>query len=189
MIGLDVAVAFGLYMLLRPVSRPLALVPPTSPSGRWRPAAPGRPSARFRRSRPARSVRRRPDRVRSLVPLLGRLLRTSRAVPRLLAIGTSATGLVYLVGSFAALAAPGTSSLIDPLQLIAIVVEPAFAIRLVVRGLRVAPRPAPSVSGAARPAGSAAISLGGGARRGAGRGPILAGSAEHDHPQETRCPQ
>lgn len=67
--------------------------------------------------------------------VLGHLLLTRRLVSRPLAIGMTATGAVYLAGSFAALFAPEISTAIDPLYFIAIVVEPAFAIRLITRGL------------------------------------------------------
>jgi hypothetical protein len=66
---------------------------------------------------------------------LGRLLATAQLVSRPLAVGLSATGVVYLVGSLAALLAPSLSAAIDPFYLIAIVVEPAFAIRLITRGV------------------------------------------------------
>lgn len=84
--------------------------------------------------------------------VLGHLLLTHRLVSRWLAIGMSATGVVYLTGSFAALFAPGLSAAIDPFYFIAIVVEPAFAIRLIVRGLDT-PDP---VATTARPAAVAA---------------------------------
>jgi hypothetical protein len=47
----------------------------------------------------------------------------------------SATGLVYLTGSFAALFAPSLTPVIEPLYLIPFVAETAFAVRLVRRGL------------------------------------------------------
>jgi hypothetical protein len=47
----------------------------------------------------------------------------------------AATGGIYLVGSFAALFAPAASSVIEPFYVICLVVELAFAIRLVTRGL------------------------------------------------------
>ena len=47
----------------------------------------------------------------------------------------AATGVIYLVGSFAALFAPSASSVIEPFYAICLVVELAFAIRLVTRGL------------------------------------------------------
>lgn len=75
--------------------------------------------------------------VSSLV--LGRLLSMVPGVSRLLAVGMVVTGGVYLVGSFAALFAPDLSTVIDPFYGIAFVVELAFAIRLITRGL--APRP------------------------------------------------
>lgn len=66
--------------------------------------------------------------------VLGRLLAMSGLVSRRLAIGMSATGVVYLAGSLAALFAPGLSAAIDPFYVIPFVVELAFAIRLI-RGL------------------------------------------------------
>lgn len=63
------------------------------------------------------------------------LLDAGSLVPRLLAWGLAATGVIYLVGSFAALFAPGASSVIEPAYAICLVVELAFAIRLVTRGL------------------------------------------------------
>jgi hypothetical protein len=67
--------------------------------------------------------------------VLGRLLSTSGLVSRALAAGMSVTGAVYVCGSMAALFAPGLSSVIDPFYVIPLVVETAFAVRLVVRGL------------------------------------------------------
>lgn len=67
--------------------------------------------------------------------VLARLLANGNLVPRLLARGMAATGGIYLVGSFAALFAPSASSVIEPFYAICLVVELAFAIRLVTRGL------------------------------------------------------
>jgi hypothetical protein len=67
--------------------------------------------------------------------VVGRILATSKLVSRPLAIGMSATGVVYLIGSFAALFAPSTSTAVDPFYVIPLVVEMTFAIRLVTRGL------------------------------------------------------
>lgn len=67
--------------------------------------------------------------------VLARILVVGNLVPRLLAYGMAATGVVYLVGSFAALFAPGASAVIEPFYVICLVVELAFAIRLVTRGL------------------------------------------------------
>jgi hypothetical protein len=79
--------------------------------------------------------------------VLGRLLSTSGLVSRPLALGMSATGVVYVTGSFAALFAPGLSTVIDPFYVVPLVAETAFAVRLVARGLgRTAPaaeRPVP----------------------------------------------
>jgi hypothetical protein len=65
---------------------------------------------------------------------LGRLLALSRAVPTIIAVAITVTGLVYLVGSFDVVLGWGLSSLIDPLYGIAVVAEPAFAIWLIVKG-------------------------------------------------------
>lgn len=67
--------------------------------------------------------------------VLAWLLATGNLVPQLLAYGMAATGVVYLVGSFAALFAPSASAVIEPFYAICLVVELAFAIRLVTRGL------------------------------------------------------
>jgi hypothetical protein len=67
--------------------------------------------------------------------VLAWLLLAGNLVPRLLAWGMAATGVIYLVGSFAALFAPSASSIIEPFYVICLVVELAFAIRLVTRGL------------------------------------------------------
>ena len=66
---------------------------------------------------------------------LALLLLAGNLLPRLLAYGMAVTGVVYLVGSFAALFAPSASSVIEPFYAICLVVELAFAIRLVTRGL------------------------------------------------------
>lgn len=70
---------------------------------------------------------------------VARLLRASEVAPRLLSRGMAVTGVVYLVGSLAAVLAPSLSTAIDPFYGIAIVVEPAFALWLVRRGHRLAP--------------------------------------------------
>jgi hypothetical protein len=67
--------------------------------------------------------------------VLARLLTIGNLVPRLLAWGMGATGVIYLVGSFAALFAPSVSAIIEPFYAICLIVELAFAIRLVTRGL------------------------------------------------------
>ena len=66
--------------------------------------------------------------------VLSRLLWASGLVPRWIAGGMAATGAVYLLGSAAALVVPALSPVIDPLYVIPVVVELAFAVRLV-RGL------------------------------------------------------
>ena len=67
--------------------------------------------------------------------VLAWLLVAGRLVPRPLAYGMAVTGVVYVVGSFAALFVPSASAVIEPFYAICLVVELAFAIRLVTRGL------------------------------------------------------
>ena len=71
---------------------------------------------------------------------LGPLVRRAGA-PRLIALALSATGLVYLVGSFAALFAPSLSAAIDPFYALAIVAEPSLAVWLIVRAHQVGREP------------------------------------------------
>ena len=68
---------------------------------------------------------------------LARLLWRAGAVPRVLAGGVGAAGAVYLVGSYAALCAPAWLATIDPLYGVAFLAELAFAVWLLVRGVRV----------------------------------------------------
>ncbi|MCA9559619.1 MAG: DUF4386 domain-containing protein, partial [Myxococcales bacterium] len=74
--------------------------------------------------------------------VLGWLLRRSGSVPALLAIGVSVAGVVYLVGSFAALCVPAWSAALDPAYGVAFLAELAFAVWLVAEGM--APRRTPS---------------------------------------------
>jgi hypothetical protein len=166
MIVLDVTVAFGLYRLLREVDERLALVATVS---RLVQAA----ILTANLVNPMRAIGHANDAVadvpgaaeavlgameaQALVYDIGliafaisciavaRLLRASGVVPRLLWLGMAATGIVYLVGSLAAVVAPSLSAAIDPFYFVAIVVEPAFALWLVFRGRRLAPvvTPAP----------------------------------------------
>ena len=174
MIALDVTVAVGLYRLLRDVDRRLALtatvlrlvqgavialglVSLVSALGSARDAVPGDGTVLAGPARAALDAIERQALIydAGLIAfglcclVLGRILFEHRLVGRWLAVGMVATGVVYLLGSFAALFAPGLSAAIDPLYLIAIVVEPAFAIRLIVRGLAPAPTPVPPVAVAA----------------------------------------
>jgi hypothetical protein len=55
---------------------------------------------------------------------------------RPLALGMYATGVICLVGSFAALLAPSMCTVIDPFYVIPLVVELTFAIGLLTRGLQ-----------------------------------------------------
>jgi len=59
--------------------------------------------------------------------VLGRLLHRSPTAPSLLGWSVGAAGIVYLVGSYAALCAPDWSASLDPLYGVAFLVEVAFA--------------------------------------------------------------
>lgn len=157
MIALDVIVAFGLFRLLRRVDERIAiiatvsrlvqamiltvnLVNPIRALGFARDSVEGVPDAAERALAAMET--------HALVYDIGLiafalsciavayLLRRSGVVPVLLARGMAATGVVYLLGSLAAVFAPGWSAAIDPFYFVAIVVEPAFALWLVIRGAR-----------------------------------------------------
>lgn len=155
MIGLDVTVAIGLYRLLRHVDRRLAvvatvarlvqaailtgnLVHPLRALGRAEQAVSGGPGA----ADAALAAMETHALVYDVALIafavscvaVARLLRGAGIVPHLLWRGMAVTGVVYLVGSLAAVLAPSLSAAIDPLYGIAIVVEPAFALWLVLRG-------------------------------------------------------
>lgn len=157
MIALDVAVAIGLYRLLRPVDRPLALAATafrlvqatilaanlTNAVRAWafaqRAVETGAAGPAARALQAMESFALTYDGALIAFGLaclaLGRLLRRSRAVPTILAVAMTLTGAVYLVGSLDAVLALGWSSLIDPLYGVAIVAEPAFALWLIVKGI------------------------------------------------------
>ena len=148
MIALDVAVAFGLYRLLGPVNRQLALA---ATALRLVQAS----ILALNLANPVRALRLALDgdgalalqamQTHALVYdvgliafglaclTLGSVLRQGGA-PRVFAVGLGLTGVVYLLGSFATLFAASWSALIEPLYMIAIIVEPAFAIWLIRRG-------------------------------------------------------
>ncbi len=161
MIAFDVAVAVGLYVLLREVSRPLALL-----------------AAAFRLLQAAIlganlfnmadallfSVGSASDGAVGAAQLqalalasmethalaydiglvffgiacivLGRLLWTSRLLPRALGLALGLAGGVYLVGSFAAVLAPEAAVALESAYLVPFVAELAVAGWLVVRGVR-----------------------------------------------------
>jgi len=160
MVALDVVVAFGLLGLLRHVNRRLAitatvlrliqgavialnLIHLTRALGSARDAvdADGTVSAGAAHDALAAVERHALGYDAGLIAfglsclVLARLLAAGNLVPRLLAYGMAATGIVYLVGSFVALFAPSASAVIEPFYVICLVVELAFAIRLVTRGL------------------------------------------------------
>ncbi len=160
MIGLDVTVAVGLYRLLRHVDQRIAvvatvsrlvqaavltvnLVNPLRAVGHAEEAAAGVPGA----ADAALAAMETHALVYDVALIafavsclaVAGLLRDAEVVPHLLWRGMAATGVVYLVGSTAAIVAPSFSAAIDPLYGIAIVVEPAFALWLVLRGHRLEP--------------------------------------------------
>lgn len=157
MIALDVAVAVGLYRLLRHVDQRIALVATTSrliqaailvvnllnplhALTHARAATDGVPRA----AEQALAAMEAHALVYDIALIafavsclaVARLLRCSGSAPRIIAQGLAVTGVVYLVGSLAAVFVPALSTAIDPFYGIAIVVEPAFALWLVRRGDR-----------------------------------------------------
>ena len=82
--------------------------------------------------------------------VLGHLLVVSRLVPRIVGRGLTATGVVYLVGSFTVLLAPGAAATLDPMYGIAVLAELALAGWLAFRGVDTSTaRRAPRVPAAA----------------------------------------
>lgn len=168
MIGLDITVAFGLYRLLRPFDRRLALaatalrlvhaavlavnllnLTEALDAARRAVGIDGNIDAALAADALDAVERHALGYDAGLIAFalsclaVGTLLVRERLVGRPLAFGMVATGVVYLVGSYAALFTPGLSAAVDPFYLVAIVVEPAFAIRLVTRGLEpTTPEPA-----------------------------------------------
>lgn len=67
--------------------------------------------------------------------VLGHLLRVSRLVPTVIAVGLSVAGVVYLVGSFAALFSPPLAAALDPMYGLALLGELGVAGWLVTKGL------------------------------------------------------
>lgn len=67
--------------------------------------------------------------------VIARLLAIGNLTSRFFVWGMAATGAVYLIGSSVAVLAPDSSALVDPLYVIPLVVELAFAVLLITRGL------------------------------------------------------
>ena len=70
--------------------------------------------------------------------ILGYLIIRSDYFPNLLGYGLEAAALVYLAGSFIRFLAPGFTSMMEPLYLIPFVAELAFALWLLIKGIRTA---------------------------------------------------
>jgi hypothetical protein len=156
MVALDVAVAFGLYRLLRPVSRSLAIAATAfrliqaviigsnlrNALGAWgfanEAVDTGSTTAAEQSLAAMETFAVTYDVALIFFGLaclaLGRLLVLSRVVPKLLAVALYATGVVYLIGSLDVVLGLGLSSVIDPLYSVAIIAEPAFAIWLIAKG-------------------------------------------------------
>ena len=167
MIVLDVGVAFGLYRLLSPVHRPLAIA-----ATAFRLLQSSILTVNLLNLTEALSLASDPALASQalaavethglfydvgLIPFglacltLGPLLRRAGG-PRWIALALSATGLVYLVGSFGAVFAPAVSAALDPFYALAIVAEPAVAIWLIARAGRWAQVPARATHGSLAPA-------------------------------------
>jgi hypothetical protein len=162
MVLLDVGVAYGLYRLLSPVHRRLAIAATAfrllqasilalnllnlvrALSLAADPASAPQALAAVETHALFYDVGLIPFGLACLT--LGPLLRRAGG-PRWIALALSATGLVYLVGSFGAVFAPALSAALDPLYALAIVAEPAVAIWLIARARRWANAPEPAGEG------------------------------------------
>ena len=172
MIALDVGVAVGLYLLLRRVNRPLALLAAAfrliqaavlganlmnmASALQW--ATSG---ANVGATGPTttQGLTLASMELHSLVYdlglvffgiaclVLGHLLTVSQLVPRLLGRGLAVTGMVYLVGTTAIVLAPEVATTLDPVYGIAVVAELAIAGWLAIRGVASgAATPTPAVA-------------------------------------------
>lgn len=174
MVALDIAVAVGLYALLRPVDRTLAALAAAfrliqaavlaanlgnmASALQWATAgaAGGPPSLPVAETMTLASLQL--HRVVYDLGLiffglaclvLGHLLRVSRLVPTLIAVGLSVAGVVYLLGSFTVVLAPTLAQRLEPMYALTLAAELAFALRLVTKGVR-EPAGAPPTPPAAR---------------------------------------
>lgn len=160
MIAFDVAVAIGLYVLLRPVHRPLAML---AAALRMIQAAllganlmnlvdavqyaTGGESLQAIGTETLNGLTLAAMETHALgydiglvffglaCVVLGRLLRTSGLVPAAVAVGVSAAGVVYLVGSLVAVLAPSAAAALDPVYGLPFAAEIAFAGWLVAKGV------------------------------------------------------
>lgn len=159
MIALDVAVAIGLYALLRHVNRPLAQL---AAALRLLQAAvlganlSNMASALGWATADASAVNAATSHTLTLSAMelhrvvydlgliffglaclaLGRLMRTSRVVPPILGVGLSIAGAVYLVGSFAVILAPDFAALLEPMYGLTVLAELSVALWLTVKGVK-----------------------------------------------------
>lgn len=161
MVALDIAVAVGLYALLRPVDRTLAALAAAfrliqaavlaanlanmASALQWATAgvaggAPSLPAAETMTLASLHLHRVVYDLGLIFFGLaclvLGHLFRVSRQVPTLIAIGLSVAGVVYLLGSFAVVLAPTLAQRLEPMYALTLAAELAFALRLVTKGVR-----------------------------------------------------
>lgn len=167
MIGLDVAVAIGLYALLRDISRPWALL-----ATAFRLIQAAILGANLMNMASALQFATSPGGAHDAFVLhamslhrttydlglvffglsclaLGPLLRRSRLVPPVAAWGLAVAGAIYLVGSTLVVLAPGWAASFDPMYAVTLVAELSVAGWLTVRG---AARAARASSSAPAPA-------------------------------------
>jgi hypothetical protein len=162
MIASDVLVAVAFYVLLRPVSQPLALLAAAlrlvqasvlganmlnhatalqyvSGADYLAAVAPAELHALALRALEAHAVGYQIGLVffGAACLVLGHLLFVSRYVPRVLAVLLVCAGGVYLVGSLVTLLAPRYESGLMPLYVVPFVAELVLALWLVVKGVRV----------------------------------------------------
>jgi hypothetical protein len=166
MIALDVAVAVGLYTLLRHVHQPLALL-----GFAFRMLQAAVLGANLMNMANALSwatgaaLATHPGMAETLVlssmqlhafvydiglvffglacVVLGHLFRVSRLVPLILGVGLSVAGVVYLCGSFVVILTPEVASIFEPMYGLTVLAELAFAGWLVIRGVLEVPGTGP----------------------------------------------
>ena len=160
MIALDVGVAVGLYTLLRDVHRPLAVLATALrliqaavlganlmnmvEALQWATRSTGADGIAARSAQEMVLASMEVHRMTYDLGLvffglaclaLGHLLRVSRLLPRLLGIGLSVAGVVYLIGSFAVVLAPAVAPNLDLMYGLALAAELAVASRLTTKGV------------------------------------------------------
>ena len=153
MVAFDISVAVGLYALLRPVHRPLALLAAAFGANLMNMAsalgwATGGAGVSGMDSASSQALVLASMELHGLVYdlglvffglaclVLGHLLRISRLVPAMLGVGLSLAGGVYLVGSFAVVLFPEIAPSLDPMYGFTLVAELAVAGCLLLKGVK-----------------------------------------------------